>query len=238
MLVSWEGGKCVSHYRVFQQAVTSPPTTAWDEVADLANKQQVVIPGVPCTQFNYAVTALIDGEETAKVEAQETVNIPLDREEPYTATGLTAVASTSSVELSWEHPSCVETYRVVACPPDTAACLTQQFDAPEPGSSTVSGLLEDLEPCTDYQLDIFATTGGLEIPGASSSTFHTEAPAAVEPPNFSLSNLHLTFDPVQCAATYKVYEMIGEDANTEKEIQQIDGTSVSIDSPPACSEHR
>ena len=110
--------------------------------------------------------------------------------------------------------------------------------APEPGSSSVSGVLDQLAPCTDYQLSIFATTGGQEIPGASSSTFTTEAPAAVEPANFALNQLNLSFDPVECATKYNVYEMIGEDADTETVIKEIVGTSVSIASPPACSEHR
>ena len=251
VLVSWQGGKCVSHYRVYQQAVTSPPSTAWDLVADLPNQagteHQHDLPGVPCTQVAYGVKAVIDGTESEMVEALETVNIPLDSEEPYTATGLTAVPSTSSLELSWEHPSCVQSYRVVVCPlsplsplgeADTASCLHQQIDGPEPGSSSVSGVLDQLAPCTDYQLSIFATTGGQEIPGASSSTFTTEAPAAVEPANFSLNQLNLSFDPVECATKYNVYEMIGEDTDTETVIKEIVGTSVSIASPPACSEHR
>jgi len=244
VLVSWQGGKCVSHYKVFQQAVTSPPTDQWDEVADLPSQaglqHQLTLPGVPCTQFKYAVTALIDGTETEKVEAQETVDIPLKKDEPYTATGLSTTVSPSSLEVTWDHPRCVESYRVQACPltpqgPQTEDC--QQITVtPEEDSTHVMGLVDQLEPCTDYQLDIFATTGGQEIAGASSSTFRSEAPEIVEPASFSLNQLDLSFEPVVCATKYKVYEKIGEEP--EQMIKEIDGTSVSIASPPACSDHR
>lgn len=241
VVVSWQGGKCVSHYKIYQQAVTSPPDQ-WDEVADLASQDgpnhQQTIPGVPCTQFRYAVTAIIDDVETKRVEAQETVELPLKQDEPFTATGLSTTVSSSSLEVTWDHPGCVESYRLLACPltpqgPQTEGC---QQTEPQPGGSQVTGLLEHLEPCTDYQLDIFATTGGREISGASSSTFRTQAPEAEEPANFSLNQLDLSFEPVVCATKYKVYQKIGEDP--EMVIKEIAGTSVSIASPPACSDHR
>ena len=243
VLVSWQGGKCVSHYGVYQQAVTSPPNTDWEKVADLPNQaglqHQVNIPGVPCTVVTYGVSAFINGEESEMVVAQETVNIPLT-EGPYVATGLDPVVSSTSLEVSWDHPTCVDKYRVVACPqgpqgPQTDGCLDMNIE-PEPGSSTVTGLLEQLSPCTDYQLDIFATSSGKENPGPFTSTFRTQAPAAVEPPNFSLNKLDLSFEPVECATKYKVYEKTGED--TEKVIKEIAGTSLSLAIPPSCSEYR
>lgn len=141
--------------------------------------------------------------------------------------------------MTWDHPTCVDNYRVVACPlgpqgPQTDGCLDTKVE-PEPGSSTVTGLVEQLSPCTDYQLDIFATSSGQEIQGPFTSTIRTQAPAAVEPSNFSLNKLDLSFEPVECATKYKVYEKTGED--TEKVIKEIAGTSVSLASPPSCSDH-
>ena len=234
VLVSWQGGKCVSDYKVFQMAVNSPDE--WELVATKQAENQVILPGVPCTRYNYAVSTVIDGEETEKVEAQDTVLIPLREEEPITAAELKTVPSSSSVELTWDHPSCVQSYRLVACPQgQTDGCKEEKFE-PESGSSRVIGVLEQLEPCTDYQLEIFATSKDKEMPGASSSSFRTEAPEAVQPDNFSLHEMDLSFEPVQCATKYKVYEKLG--AEPEEVIMEITGTSVSIDSPPACSDYR
>ena len=239
VLVSWQGGKCVSHYKVYQQAVTSPPNTDWEEVEvtdQVGSQHQLNIPGVPCTEVAYGVSALIDGKESEIVVAQETVNIPLNIDEPYVATGFNPVVSSSSLEVTWDHPTCVESYRVLVCAQgQTEDCLNLKIEA-ESGSSTVTGLLDQLSPCTDYQLEIFATSNGQEIPGAFTSTFRTQAPAAVEPPNFSLNNLELSFEPVECATKYLVYEKTGED--TEKVIKEIAGTSLSLASPPSCSGHR
>ena len=157
-------------------------------------------------------------------------------EEPFIAAELKTVPSPSSVEMTWDHPSCVQSYRLVACPPgQTEGCKEEKIE-PESGSSRVAGVLEQLEPCTDYQLEIFATSKEKEMPGASSSTFRTEAPEAVQPDNFSLHQLDLSFEPVQCATKYKVYEKVGDEP--EELIKEIVGTSVSIDSPPACSDRR
>lgn len=232
VLVSWQGGKCVSDYNVYQKAVNG--VGEWEPVSTSQAETQVNIPGVPCTQYNYAVSAVIDGKETEMVEAQETVLIPLMEEEPFIAAELKTVPSSSSVEMTWDHPSCVQSYRLVACPQgQTDGCKEEKIE-PESGSSHVTGVLEQLEPCTDYQLDIFATSEDKEMPGASSSTFRTEAPKAVQPDNFSLHQLDLSFEPVQCATKYKVYEKVGDEP--EELIKEIVGTSVSIDSPPACSD--
>ena len=215
--VTWPQIKCASHYRVYQQAVTSPPASEWDFVTN-TTFPEVNIPGVPCTQYIYGVRAVLDGEESEIVKAAEPVMTPLDSSEPYTAPGLTVAASTSSVEVSWDHASCVETYRLQLCPPH-GDCVEQVLTST---SSHVHGRVEDLAPCTTYNLHIFATTDGKEIQGAASSMLQTEAPAPVAPENFSLvedpvsQKLELTWSGQECVTQYKVHAVLDQDEATQQ----------------------
>lgn len=242
VLVTWRGVKCATEYHVYQQVVSSPPATDWDLVTT-TTATTTTVQGVPCTEYIYGVRAVTDGEESEIVKAEEPIMISLNDAEPYSAPGLSLSPTTSSLELTWDHARCVQSYRLRVCPAgDTEHCLEQMMSPKSPSGSHMTGVVEDLSPCTAYDLQIFANTADKEIREAAVFTFKTEAPASIAPEDFTVledpvsKKVQLNFSPQSCVTEYAVYEMADQEQSML--IKKTDTNSATIDLPQPCTEYR
>ena len=235
--VSWPQVNCAAHYKLYQQAVTDTnPSHDWDFVTETTDTT-ATIPGVPCTEYIYGVRVVIDGEESEIVKMDQPIITSLDKSKPYTAPGLTVETSTSSVDLSWDHATCVQSYRVQLCPGEEE-CLEEVITTTSP---QVTLTLDTLSPCTDYTVSIFARTDDQEIAEAAISNFQTDAPIPEAPEDFSLvedpvqKTLTLSFSGQKCATQYKVYEVLDQEEPSER---VIDLNHLTVEIPPPCTEYK
>ena len=236
--VSWSGLKCAQEYQVYQQMVTSSgETEEWELVREGETGTEVSFTGVPCTEYRYGVRAVIDGAESDISVSEETVVTPLEGE-VFTPSNLDMKADTESVALSWDHAGCIHQYRVRVC--DGQEECQEEEVVMEGETSHAHVTIGSLQPCSEYTVQIFASTGDQEL-GAETSRFSTQAPEPAAPENFNLdlndkeAGVSLSFAPVTCARLYRVYSA-GE--GEEELLRETSDTSVDIDSIEPCSDLR
>ena len=232
--VSWTGLNCAEKYHVYQQMVTtSGETEAWELVLEGETGTEASFTGVPCTEYRYGVRAVIDGKESDIAVSEETVVTPLDGE-VFNPSNLNMEPETGSVDLSWDHAGCIHQYRVRVC--DQEKCQEEEVVV-EDERSRMLHQISGLQPCTEHTVQIFASTGDHEL-DAMTRRFTTNAPEPRTPENFNLdlndkkSGVILSFDPVTCAASYRVYR-----AGEEEQLLETSDTSVDIHDEP-CSDLR
>ena len=106
------------------------------------------------------MSAVIDGAESDTAVSEGTVVTPLEGE-VYSPNNLEMKAETDSVALSWDHAGCIHEYMVRLC--DGMDECQLQVVAGEVGSSHVQITIGSLQACTEYKVQIFASTGDKEL---------------------------------------------------------------------------
>ena len=237
--VSWTGLKCAQEYHVYQQMVaTSGEADEWELVVEGETGTEVSFTGVPCTEYRYGVRAVIDGAESDTAVSEETVVTPLEGD-VFTPSNLEMKAETDSVALSWDHAGCIHQYRVRVC--DGQECQEEEV-AVEDERSHAEIAIGSLQACREYTVQIFASTGDQEL-DAETHRFSTLAPEPAAPENFNLdlndknTGVSLSFAPVTCARSYRVYSL-GPGEGEEELLRETSDTSVDIDSIEPCSDLR
>ena len=109
------------------------------------------------------MSAVIDGAESDAAVSEGTVVTPLEGE-VYSPNNLEMKAETDSVALSWDHAGCIHEYMVRLC--DGMDECQMQVVAGEAESSHVQITIGSLQACTEYKVQIFASTGDKELDAA------------------------------------------------------------------------
>jgi len=243
--ISWSKVKCAAEYRVYQKLVNVDGDEGeedWEFVESSDVDTEIAVNGVPCTEYKYGVRVVIDGVESDIAEAGDTVITPLDDEE-YSAPNLHFEETPESVNISWDHARCIQSYRMKICQDGSEdECQENNIAIDDPSKHNVDFSVTNLSPCTSYKMQIFAITSEQEVGGAEVKTFRTSAPEAVAPTNFQEEVLHKTnqikvaFDPVTCAESYRVYQILEDgEASLYKETKD---SVVTIDNAEPCSDFR
>jgi hypothetical protein len=192
---------------------------------------------VPCTKYHYGVKVTIDSQQSDIVEAAEEIVTSLDDSVPYVVPNKEVIPSTEDVEISWDHATCISSYKVKVCkaPED---CTEEELEMGDPSQHNVTHIVAGLEPCTSYSVAISATTEGKELE-ADSTHFDTESPPASAPANLAVKLTgdmsDISFDSVQCATGYTVYREL-EGGETEDPIE-TEATSLMLQSPEPCESY-
>jgi len=235
--VTWSPVKCGAEYHVSQQLVTAQGDGEWEQVST-STDSSIQIKGVPCTEYKYGVSVVVDGVTSEIVTADGTVTTPLDGEH-YTAPNLVTTSSPNQLSLTWDHAQCIQSYRVKICHDSTSHCIEDVVEPDTPLSPHITFSFSELTECSPYSLEISATTNGKELTGESLSV-KTSAPELVAPGNFQYelneksNTISLSYDPVVCAGSYKIYQILDNDE--ESVYQETSDNLVTIDSPEPCSD--
>jgi len=237
--VSWSPVTCGAEYHVSQQLVTPEGDGEW-EVVTTSVESSIQIKGVPCTEYKYGVSVVVDGVTSEIVTADGTVTTPLDGDH-YTAPNLVTNSSPNQLSFTWDHAQCIQSYRVNLCPETATQCSEEIVTPDTPLSPHITFSFSELTECSPYSLEISANTNGKELTGEPFSV-RTSAPEVVTPGNFQYelneksNTISLSYDPVVCASSYKIYQIL--DNEQESVYQETNLNLVSIDSPEPCSDFR
>lgn len=234
--VTWSPVQCASGYEIFQHV--SSKGGDWETIGNSV-ETELSIKGVPCTEYRYGVKVTIDGQQSEIVEAAEPVMTHLPSHTPYVASNLIITPTTEGAELTWDHAQCISSYRLKVCKDDSEPedCSEEEIVM---GffQHNISKKIEDLQSCSGYQIQIFATSNDVEL-DAEPQSFSTPAPPASSPENATVglnsdtNQIDISFNPVECATSYKVYRKLDDD---ELEmIQEITEVSTSLPIPDSCA---
>jgi hypothetical protein len=138
-------------------------------------------------------------------------------------------------DISWDHADCIESYVLKVCQTAYTDCIENKVEPS--GYKNINYRLEDLEPCTQYSLEVIPRiTGKLFTAGSNDFTTTNGTPQA--PQNFKAvlegRNARLTWDVVQCSTGYKVYYKTDEPEMDENE-RDVNDLSVKYDDLVPCS---
>jgi len=233
--VTWSPVQCASGYEIFQHV--SSQGGDWETIGNSA-ETELSIKGVPCTEYRYGVKVTIDGQQSEIVEAAEPVMTHLPSHAPFMAPNLNIIPSTDGAELTWDHAQCISSYRIKICKEDTEPedCSEEEIVS-EFFEHNVTKNIGDLQSCSGYTVQIFATSNDVEL-DAEPKSFQTHAPPASAPENATVglnsdtNQIDISFNPVECATSYKVYQKL-DDEELEM-IEEITELSTSMPIPDAC----
>jgi len=225
MQVSWSAVQCAVNYRVYQKA---PEDNTWNKVVD-TTQLEIPVDVTPCTRYNFAISAVMDGgEETEKSVGPEMIS-DLDERDPFEAPNLYILNADRHADVSWGHADCISSYVLKVCQVSYTDCFeasvtpTDYIDGGEK-DRTIRYKIESLDPCTVYTLEIIPIIPD-KIFTARVQEFTTTNGTPQPPDNFRVSLEHdnraeLTWSSVQCATGYKIYQRIGD-------VDSADNTLVS-----------
>ena len=223
MQVSWTQVQCAVNYRVYQKATED---NSWNRVADTPQLEIPVDNITPCTRYHFAISAILDnGQETEKSVGPEMIS-DLEENDPFEAPNLYIRNADRHADVSWGHADCISSYVVKVCQIAYTDCLeasvnpTDFIDGAEK-DRTIKYKIENLDPCTDYTLEIIPVIPDKRFtarPHEFSTTNGTPQP----PEDFKVilknKRAELDWSSVQCSTGYKIYQRIGDsDADSSAE---------------------
>lgn len=233
--ITWSPVQCATGYEVFQHVHGDGGD--WETIGE-TSETQLSIKGIPCTEYKYGVKFTIDGRQSEIIEAAEPVVTHLPLHEAYAASNLIVTPSIYEAELSWDHALCISSYRVRVCRAETEDCHEEEIVIDEPSQHNVTKIVDGLLSCSDYTLQIYATSNEQEL-GAELQTFYTFAPPASAPENVTVTvnsetnQIDISFNSVECSSAYRVYRTLDEGDN--ERILEITELTASVPIPDPCS---
>jgi len=233
--ISWSPVECAVQYEIFQHIIDE--SGDWETIGT-STDNELSIKGVPCTEYRYGVKVTIDDQISEIVEADETVITHLPSHTPYSAPNLIISPDINGAEISWDHALCISSYRLAVCDSNKENCVEKEIIIEETSQHNVTWMIEDLNPCSEYVLEVFATSNEQEL-DAEPHSFSTLAPPSSPPENVVFdksptgSKMDISFDNVKCASLYHVHQKINE-GDFEK-IHEISEAKSSIEVPDACT---
>jgi len=126
------------------------------------------------------------------------------------------------------------------CDNNKENCIEKEIIIEEYNQHNVTWMIENLEPCSEYILEVFATSNEQEL-DAEPHSFSTLAPPSIPPKNInvdlssSVNKMDISFDNVECASLYHVHQKINDD-----DFEQVHETSEkksTLNVPGACSSY-
>eukprot|EP00096_Caligus_rogercresseyi_P009763 TRINITY_DN3375_c0_g1_i1.p1 TRINITY_DN3375_c0_g1~~TRINITY_DN3375_c0_g1_i1.p1 ORF type:complete len:787 (+),score=243.48 TRINITY_DN3375_c0_g1_i1:665-3025(+) len=209
MRVEWPALECASKYRIY--ANRSSSEEGWVLAEETGETSAVIDNITPCTIYNFAVSAVLDEEESPKTISEE-VTSDLDEEHAFEAPELQVINGDQGADLTWRHAACIESYVVKVCGESEEECLEEAIVSEEE-KAVINHHIRDLKPCTQYTLEIipvipeksftarineFTTTNGIPLAPQDLEILLSEEGSAVE----------LSWENVQCSTGFKVYRSL------------------------------
>lgn len=216
--VSWSEVPCASSYEIYQHVKTEEGD--WEHIGS-SETTSFTKKGVPCTLLRYGVKFTVDNQQSELIEAEDPVITPMPAHDPYSPPNLIITPSPNGVEISWDHAQCITNYKLTTCSADKEPieCHDEEFGIENPYQHNVSKNIDNLESCSQYTLQVFASSDITNY-DAETSKFSTTAPAPSPPENLNVNldmetgEANITFDPVECASSYKIYKKL-DDSESE-----------------------
>jgi len=232
--ISWTSVECADSYEIFQHV--SGDAGDWETIGT-SDSNELSIKGVPCTEYRYGVKVTIGDQTSDIVEAEESVITHLPSHAPYSPPNLIISPDVNGAEISWDHALCITSYRLAICDSNKENCFDNEIVIDNYDQHNVTWMIEDLKACSDYSVEVFATSNEQEL-GAEPHAFSTTAPEAKPPANVKYDmnvngKMDIQFDHVECASLYHVHRKINDE-----EFESIHETSkeqASISLPEACN---
>jgi len=240
--VFWSPVTCATSYKVYQ--MQEKANSDWEEVATSVGTEWKGA-GVPCTEYHYGVSVLIDDSKSEIKAVGAPITTPLDDTAIFEPPNLEILPEDDQVILTFDHGSCISRYDFQICEEEQGEkfCFPG-FYLPEQGEHNITFTSDKLEPCTNYYLEITPTHDDVVIPTVKKS-FTTAAPEATPPEeaNITLSAgedfVELSWSKVPCASGYKILQQIGEDdSETKWETADVNLLSNTIANPVPCTTYK
>ena len=244
--LSWQASDCAESYEItyveagkpseneiFVKTEEGTPTTI--EIKDLE----------PCTRYDTFIYAVLDNKygEKSTDFATEPRSDAASTLEVTTDPGLDFVTVSWP---TWKSVSCIDTYKLKACEIDSYECTAEETIQKSVGSPFLSHKLTGLKACTDYRLHITPVFNNNEIE-VKEVEFRTHSMDAsqlnigrVGSAVRTAGSIFVDWDPVPCAAKYKVYQKeVGVDEWMA--VAQIDATEIpetTVDEATPCTRYQ
>ncbi len=207
--VEWQGVECASRYRVYQKESNDYKST-WRKVNETTKVDHTVSNLTPCINYDFAVAAVLDGQESEKF-AGPPVEPKLNEADPFDAPGLQVWNADRHADISWLHAECISSYLVKACSEGGQDCIEKMVE-PNDGERNVTHRIEELQPCTQYSLEVIPVNPGKTFT-ARVNDFTTTNGTPEAPANFVVAlaaedgstSAKLKWNPVQCSTGYRVF---------------------------------
>ena len=215
IMLDWMPVQCAARYNIYKR---NEDTYQWDKIADTSDQEFAVDNIIPCTDYTFAVSAEIGvGKETEKSETK-TLATDLEESRAFEAPNLLIPNSDNHVNVTWGHASCIQSYVLKFCKRGELDC--ENIDVtPNSYDKKAFHQLNNLEPCTQYSLEVIPVIPGREFT-ARVNDFTTTNGTPLPPANFEVvlyqdSKAHLTWNEVQCSTGYKVYHKTDDPTSYE-----------------------
>ncbi|TRY61160.1 hypothetical protein TCAL_14959 [Tigriopus californicus] len=210
--LKWDGVNCATSYKISRKASDE---SEWKEVESTDQDEITVSDITPCTQFQFAVSAVVDGLETEKAISDQIMS-DLDENHPFEAPNLDIQNADREASLKWNHADCIESYVIKVCQSSYTDC-TEETLIPD-GEKTILHSVRNLEPCTQYSLEIIPAIPG-KMFTARPSEFTTTNGVPQAPTEFSAELVDgkavLNWEAIQCATGYKIYHKTNDNEGQE-----------------------
>ena len=235
--VSWSAVDCAQSYEVYQKV--NSVGNDW-ELVDETEETTIKLNGVPCTEYMYGVLVIIDDVKSEIMESPDRIMTNIDDDSSFKPPNIDWKAMEDGIELSWDHGACINGYEIKACRHENdTICEVNSIDG-NPSNHNVTYTVENLEPCTLYNVEILPTIAGSTIV-TESYAIKTASPQPSPPNNFNAElesgQVSLEWDEVVCASGYIIVQHIGEEEITW-EIEDPSKLSQELGSPEPCVTYR
>ena len=139
---------------------------------------------------------------------EETVMTNIDSDVIFTPPNIKINVSSYAAHLSWDHRKCITGYRIRLCSLASVQCYEAQEVTSDDDRGHVTHTISDLEPCSEYSLNIHPSTAEGELDSQSLSLVTRppppRPPASVEVGlNSRGDKVDITWSKVQCATGYR-----------------------------------
>jgi len=236
IVVNWSAVDCAQSYEVYQKV--NSVGGDW-ELVESTKETTITLNGVPCTEYMYGVLVIIDDVKSKIMMADDSITTNMD-DSSFVPPNIELNPLEDGVELSWDHGACINGYVIKTCRHENdTICEVNSIDG-NPSNHNITYTVENLEPCTSYNVEILPTIEGSTF-DTESYFFETASPQPSPPNNFNAElesgRVSLEWDQVVCASGYIIVQHIGEEETTW-EIDDPSQLSEELNTPEPCVTYR
>jgi len=235
--ISWTPSECALSYEISYLKVDSEDSPIEKKVAAADGNSVDLSEGLePCSAYQYWVYAVVGEEYSDEIEGY--FNTAPD---PSAASLLTPIVEQNVDSLkvtwnTWDKLTCVPKYEVEVCA-NADECLAQEIVEVNSDLPTVDYTIENLEQCTAYTLSIKPLYEGIDLEPKAIET-KTLSPSLealtgslgpVQAKELGAQIVQVSWNPVQCAQQYVVYQKTETDDSDWEEVHNAVTTETSME---------
>lgn len=196
-----------------------------------------------CSLLQVTLNAVLNDEYSEDLVAYFATKPRLDAASDLEVEVKPSIGAADITWEAWKSVSCISEYQITICPVNDPieGCLPTVMITKAPGLPAVTYTAENLNPCTDYNLEIQPMYPEAEIESKMVS-FRTQSPAAdslsvgeIKTESAGSGSMLLEWPAVKCAENYFVYQK----QTGEEEWQKVADTpeqAITIDNITPCTE--